>query len=76
MKRKIQKRFVQDTYQQEEYLKYFNFKQGNLSVAEYTNEFEFIILKCDIKELEPQTIARYIGGLKESMADVICLQPY
>ena len=42
-------------------------------MAKYTCEFEFLMLKCDIKELEPQTIARYIGGLKESIGDVIRL---
>ena len=76
MKWKLQKRFIQDTYQQEVYLKYFNFKQGNLSVVDYTHEFEFLMLKYDIKEPEPQTIAWYIGGLKESIADMIRLQPY
>ena len=54
----MQKRFIQDTYQQEVYLKYFSFKQGNLSVAKYTRDFEFLMLKYDIKEPEPQTIAR------------------
>ena len=34
------------------------------------------MLKCDIKEPEPQTIACYIGGLKESIVDAIHLQPY
>ena len=58
MKREMQKRFIQDTYQQEVYLKYFSFKQGNLSVAKYTRDFEFLMLKYDIKEPEPQTIAR------------------
>ena len=64
MKRELYKRFVQDTYQQEVYLDYFSFKQGNLSMANYTREFEFLMLKCDIKELKPETIAQYIGGLK------------
>ena len=72
-KRELQKRFIQDTYQQEVYLKYFNFKQSNLSLTEYTRAFEF---KCDIKEPEPQTIARYIGGLKKSIGDMIRSQPY
>ena len=76
MKREIQKKFIQDTYQQEVYLKYFSFKQGNLFMADYTHEFEFLMLKCDIKKPEPQTIARYIGGLKKSIANVIRLQPY
>ena len=57
-------------------MKYFSFKQGNLSVAEYTHEFEFLMLKCDIKEPKPQTIACYIVGLKKSIGDMICLQPY
>ena len=45
-------------------------------MADYTREFEFLILKYDIKEPESQTIARYIGELKESIANVIRLQPY
>ena len=34
------------------------------------------MLKYDIKEPEPQTIACYMGGLKESISDMIRLQPY
>ena len=45
-------------------------------MVKYTRELEFLILKCNIKELELQTIFRYIGGLKESITDVIRLQPY
>ena len=45
-------------------------------MADYTYEFEFLMLKCDIKEPKPQTIARYIGGLKVSIVDVIHLQLY
>ena len=57
-------------------MKYFSFKQGNLSVADYTHEFEFLMLQCDINDLERQTIARYTGGLKESIGDMIRLQLY
>ena len=45
-------------------------------MADYTCEFEFLMLKCDIKEPEPQTIPQYIRGLKESIGDTIQLQPY
>ena len=34
------------------------------------------MLKCDIAEPEEQTIARYLGGLKEEIADVVQQQPY
>ena len=74
MKQKMQKMFIQDTHQEEVYLKYFNFKQGNLFMADYTCEFEFLMLKCDIKEPKPQSIAYYTGGLKDSIVDVIRLQ--
>ncbi|KAJ8631268.1 hypothetical protein MRB53_024591 [Persea americana] len=33
-------------------------------------------VKNDIAEPEEQTIARYLGGLKEEVADVVQLQPY
>ena len=45
-------------------------------MADYTHEFEFLMPKCDSKELEPQIIAHYIGGLKESITDIIRLQPH
>lgn len=33
-------------------------------------------MKCDIHELEEQTIGRYLGGLKMEIIDVVQLQPY
>jgi len=37
--------------------------QSNLSVEEYTREFEKLVIKCDLQELEEQTIVRYLGDL-------------
>jgi len=34
-----------------------------MSVEEYTREFEKPLIKCDIQELEEQSIVRYLGGL-------------
>ncbi len=34
------------------------------------------MLKCDVSEPEEQTIARYLGGLKREIAEVIKLQPF
>ena len=45
-------------------------------MEEYTREFEFLKLKCDVREPEEQTIARYLGGLRKNIADVVRLQPY
>jgi len=45
-------------------------------VEEYTREFEKLIMTCDIMEDEAQTIVRYLGGLNESIRNVVELQHY
>ena len=57
-------------------MKFHNFKQFDLSVDDYTREFEYLMLKCDVVEPKKQTIARYLGGLKKEIAEVIKLQWY
>jgi len=47
-----------------------------LSVEEYTREFEKILIKCDIQEIEDQTIVRYLSGLDPRYAHVVALQQY
>ena len=76
MKRELKRRFISDSYKQDNYLKFHNFKQFDLSVDDYTREFEYLMLKCDVVEPEERTIARYLGGLKKEISDVIKLQPY
>ena len=49
MKRELKKRFLSENYKQDNYTKLYNFKQYNLSVEEYIREFEYLILRCDIK---------------------------
>ena len=39
MKQELKKRFLVDTYEQENYLKFHNFRQGEQNVEEYTREF-------------------------------------
>jgi len=50
--------------------------QGNLSVEEYTREFEKLAIKCDLHELEEQAIIIYLGGLDPRYANVVELQAY
>lgn len=75
-RKELRRCFLADTYKQENYLKFYNFRQDDQTVDDYTREFEYLMLKCDVREPEEQTIARYIGGLRHSIADVICLQPF
>lgn len=43
LNREMKRRFISDNYKQENYLKFYNFKQADLSVQDYTREFEFLI---------------------------------
>ena len=42
-------------------MKFHNLKQFNISVEDYTREFEYIMLKYDIHEPKEQTIIRFLG---------------
>uniref|UniRef100_A0A1S4ANP2 CCHC-type domain-containing protein n=1 Tax=Nicotiana tabacum TaxID=4097 RepID=A0A1S4ANP2_TOBAC len=76
MKRELRKQFLQETYEEDSYLKFHSFRQGALSVDEYTREFEYLRLKSDIKEKPARLIARYLAGLNKPIANVIRLQPH
>ena len=73
MKRELKKRFVSENYKQESFMKFYSFKQNNLLVEDYIREFEYLMLRCEISELEEKTIARFLGGLKRELADAIRL---
>ena len=73
MKSKLKARFLPPTYVQYCYSQLQNLTQGNLSVEEYTHEFEKLVIKCDLHEPEQQTI---LGGLDPRHADVVDLQAH
>ena len=52
IKYELRKRFLSENYRQDNYMKFYNFKQYNLSVEEYIREFEYLMFQCDISELE------------------------
>jgi len=45
-------------------------------VEEYVKEFEFLLIRCELMEPQEQTIARFLGGLRKDIANVVELQPY
>ena len=45
---------------QDIFLKIHNFRQKEMTVAEYTAEFDHLMLKGELTEPEKQTIARYL----------------
>ena len=75
MKRELRRKYFPDHYKQDAFMKFHNFKQKELSVEEYTSEFDHLMIRCDIVEPEEQMIARYLGGLHAKLSDVVQLQP-
>jgi len=76
MRDKLKAKFLPTHYLHDNYLKFHNLKQGTKSVEEYTREFEQLLLKCDLKEYETQTLVRYLSGLDDQISHVIKLHPY
>jgi hypothetical protein len=72
----LKKKYLPDHYQQDAFIKFHNFWQNELSVEEYTAEFDHSMMICDIVELEEQMVARYLGGLRSKIGNVVQLQPY
>ncbi|QHO35078.1 uncharacterized protein DS421_9g272490 [Arachis hypogaea] len=76
MRRELKYKFLPEHYRQDTFIKFHNLRQKSLSVEEYTMDFEELLMKCDIQELEEQTIVHYLGGLNIEISDVVQLQPY
>ncbi|PKI68935.1 hypothetical protein CRG98_010671 [Punica granatum] len=74
MKRELKKKFLPASYKQDIFSGLYNFKQKELTVEEYTAEFEHLMMKCDIMEPEEQTIARYLSGLRSEIRNVLHLK--
>ena len=52
-------------------MKYQNYRQGNRSVDEYTNEFYHLHIRNNMDEPKFRTITKYSGGLKQKLQDEI-----
>ena len=76
MKREPKRKYLPKHYKQYAFMKFHNFKQKELSVEEYTVEFDHLMIRCDVVEQEEQMIARYLIGLHVEISDVVQLQPY
>jgi len=76
MKSKLKAQFLPPPYVQDCCSQLHHLNQSNLSVEEYTWEFEKRIVKCDLHEPEEQAIVRYLGGLDARYANVVDSQAY
>ncbi|XP_022018930.1 uncharacterized protein LOC110918962 [Helianthus annuus] len=76
MKEKMKQKFLPSHYIQTGLLQLQSLKQGSGTVEDYSREFEYSLMKCDIPKDDPQTLVRYLGGLEPRVANVVELQRY
>lgn len=71
MKKQLRAGFLPYNFQRLMYQRLQNLKQGTRSVEDYTTEFYKLVARNDVYDTEDQLVARYIGGLKEQIRDVV-----
>ncbi|PKU80123.1 hypothetical protein MA16_Dca024582 [Dendrobium catenatum] len=69
MKQLLRAQFLPTDFEQILYMRYQHCVQGPRTVSEYTEEFNRLTARNDLQESGTQLVARYIGGLKESIQD-------
>ena len=69
-------RFVPEHYRQDLFNKLQQLKQGTKSVEEYYKEIEMTMLRANLKELNEQTMARFLNRLNYPIRKIVEFQPY
>ncbi|GJV26739.1 putative CCCH-type zinc finger family protein [Tanacetum coccineum] len=76
MKKLLKQKFLPSYYIQASFSQLHHLKQNQRPAEEYSQEFEYLLMKCDLPEDEPQTLVRYLGGLDTRVANIVELYPY
>ncbi|RDX62635.1 hypothetical protein CR513_59010, partial [Mucuna pruriens] len=76
MKSIMRKRFISNHYHRDLRRKLQCLTQGSMSVQNYYKEMKIAMTRANVKEDHEVTIARFIGGLKKEIADMVKLQHY
>ncbi|KAJ9557269.1 hypothetical protein OSB04_011883 [Centaurea solstitialis] len=76
MKPLMRRRFVPPHYYRDLYNRLQGITQGSRSVDEYYQEMEMAMTRANVDEDPEATMARFLGGLRKEIADVVELQHY
>ncbi|CAL9028321.1 unnamed protein product [Prunus brigantina] len=76
MKSKLRKQFLPGDYTMELYERFHNLKQRDMSVEEYTSEFNNLSIRVGLNEINEHMTSYYLSGLNQTIRDemgVVCL---
>ncbi|KAE8695418.1 putative CCCH-type zinc finger family protein [Hibiscus syriacus] len=73
MKKKMNGHFLPFGYTQTLFQRLHALRQGARLVDDYTEEFYQLVARNDLSETEEQMVARYLGGLRQPLQDVLSL---
>lgn len=76
MKKLLQTKFLPINHRQEAFLEFHVIAQLDLSVQEFITKFDQMRMRCAMDEEEEHTIARFLGGLRTEISEVVQLQQY
>ncbi|KAH9657952.1 hypothetical protein KPL70_023288 [Citrus sinensis] len=76
MKAIMRRRFVTSHYYRELHQRLQSLTQGSRSVEDYHKEMEIIMIRANIEEEREATMARFLHGLNQDIANVVDLQHY
>ncbi|GJR73665.1 RNA-directed DNA polymerase [Tanacetum coccineum] len=76
MKAKLKQKFLPTYHVQNSFSQLHTLKQGTGTAEEYSCEFEYLLMKCDVPKDDPQTLVRYLGGLEARVANVVELHSF
>ena len=76
MKAIMRRRFIPSHYYRDLFQKLQRLTQGSKSVEEYHKEMEIAMIRANVEEDRETTMARFLVGLNNDIADVVELQHY
>ncbi|KAH9698010.1 hypothetical protein KPL71_023835 [Citrus sinensis] len=76
MKAIMRRRFVPSHYYRELHQRLQSLTQGSRSAEDYHKEMEIIMIRANIEEEREATMARFLHGLNQDIANVVDLQHY